>query len=463
MATGDQPIAKDDTLEQLLASLKDQKSTSTTSSNISSTGVNSIIQQILSSSQGLGAVASGAHVSGGYNSTVQQQQLNDLITRTAGEVAQKQAGTTTVTAKKAPVSIGNILTTIGASGASKLLAPTFKTLEKKLGIDGLGDKLNSAVFGNSTGAGAGAATDSTAGVINGSAGGLDSGASVASSLGGFDTTDTVASDSGASLESLFSSSSSDAALNGTSEAASAGSGASASDLITGNAAAASAGAGAGAAAETAGLSDMAASAAAADAGYSAAAEGGADLASEGVLADLGPYGMAAAAALYLGTQYGPQIDDNVIQPVGDAIGDVGSAISDGLGDLGNTISKGAGWIVCTELVKQNRMPKRFYIAGLRRFNSYDARGKQGYYYWAVNAVLHLRRNPTSRYSKFLCWVMNHRAEYIAAFTGVPSARRTITGAFAYYGLYAFCWTLSRTLARNPIEWHQPIYGDSNGN
>lgn len=110
-------------------------------------------------------------------------------------------------------------------------------------------------------------------------------------------------------------------------------------------------------------------------------------------------------------------------------------------------SKG-GWIVCTELVRQNRMPHRFYIYGLQAFSNYDAKGKKGYYIWAVPAVKHLRENPNSLLSKALEIVMVARAEYLAAEAGCKKAEKKLSGFLAKHILYGVCWTLSRTIARD---------------
>lgn len=107
-----------------------------------------------------------------------------------------------------------------------------------------------------------------------------------------------------------------------------------------------------------------------------------------------------------------------------------------------------GWIVCTELLKQKRMPNKWYKHGLKVFNTYTAQDKKGYYYWAVPAVAHLKAHPTSLLSKVLEVVMNARAEYLAAEVGVDGARKTAFGYVIKHGLFIVCWTLARTLARN---------------
>lgn len=111
-----------------------------------------------------------------------------------------------------------------------------------------------------------------------------------------------------------------------------------------------------------------------------------------------------------------------------------------------------GWVVCTELHKQGRMPARWYATGARRFSQYDETVKQGYYIWAVPATRHLRAQPGSAISWALERVFNHRAEYIAHQAGVKGARSTARGWAALVGVYALCWVLSRTVARKPVDW-----------
>jgi hypothetical protein len=120
----------------------------TTSANISQEGMNALVQQILSSSQGLAAVASGARGAGMYNSTTQQQLMNDLVTQSSAKLAAAKAGTTT---KTAGALRGSDLGTLLASfAATKLLGPTIKTASGKLGLDKLGQNLSDAIFGGSS-------------------------------------------------------------------------------------------------------------------------------------------------------------------------------------------------------------------------------------------------------------------------------------------------------------------------
>ena len=159
----------------------------------------------------------------------------------------------------------------------------------------------------------------------------------------------------------------------------------------------------------------------------------------GILGGVGA-GVADAAGIGLGaTATEVAIDGGIL---GGA-----AAAGEGLG-LGEILSAAIAWVVCTELNKQGKLPYRLYIHGAREFAKYDEQGKKGYYIWAIPAVKHLRKHPNSLYSKLLKFVFNARAEYLAARTGQKGCRKTLFGAVTVYGLYGFCWLLSRTIAKN---------------
>jgi hypothetical protein len=120
----------------------------------------------------------------------------------------------------------------------------------------------------------------------------------------------------------------------------------------------------------------------------------------------------------------------------------------------------AGWIVCGELYKQNRMPREFYLPGLRAFNQYNGTIKKGYYYWAVPAVAHLKAHPQSKRSRFLDVMLNARAEYLAAEAGVIHARKTKLGWISKQLVWG-CWLLGKTVARN-YKVNRHIFGVQNG-
>jgi len=68
-------------ITKLLDLVKDDKTTSSTTSNITKSGVQAQINEILGSNQGLAAVAGAGHSAGFYNSSVNTQLVNDLLAR----------------------------------------------------------------------------------------------------------------------------------------------------------------------------------------------------------------------------------------------------------------------------------------------------------------------------------------------------------------------------------------------
>ncbi len=116
--------------------------------------------------------------------------------------------------------------------------------------------------------------------------------------------------------------------------------------------------------------------------------------------------------------------------------------------LGDAAVAALAWVVCTELTVQGKMPLKYYRYGAHHFSTYDERGLQGYYIWAIPTVLHLRAKPNSLYSKFIASIFVPRAQYLAAISGCRTAKKTLFGAVVTVITYAFCWILSRTIARN---------------
>lgn len=118
------------------------------------------------------------------------------------------------------------------------------------------------------------------------------------------------------------------------------------------------------------------------------------------------------------------------------------------------------WIVCTELHRQGRLSNRLYVAGAPVFARTPVRVKAGYYWWAIPAVLHLRKHPYSLRSILLASIMNARAEYIAAEAHMNGYKKTAFGYITLHSLYAICWVLSRTVARKPVlfpDLHRILY------
>lgn len=146
-------------------------------------------------------------------------------------------------------------------------------------------------------------------------------------------------------------------------------------------------------------------------------------------------GTAAAGA-------GGSIVGDALGSVGDTLGSVGTGISDAASSVTDALS----WIICTELVRQGRMNKRWYISGSKVFANYWEYGKRGYYLWAIPSVRHLRKKPDSLYSKILERVFVWRAEYLAACSGVRGARRLFRGYLLSKLLWITCAFLAVTVS-----------------
>lgn len=116
--------------------------TTTTTAGISPESLNAMLQSALSSSSGLAAVSGGQRTAGGYGSSVNTMLTNDLLTRTAGQIAQAASTKTTTTAPSATTK-GGITAEGGLKSAGFLAA--LQALDKT----GAGNWLKKNVFGDS--------------------------------------------------------------------------------------------------------------------------------------------------------------------------------------------------------------------------------------------------------------------------------------------------------------------------
>lgn len=415
MATGDlgnrnnNPL---DMLTQLLTTFKGSAATTTTTrETVSDEKTKALLDQILGGTSGLAAVSGMQKGAGLYNSTTNKLLTNDLLSKAAAQSA-ALSSTKSTTQQTGPqanplMALGSL---VGGQVVSKLGAPILAGAKKKLGLgNGTEDPLTS--IGNSI-------SDALFGGGGSSVVNTPYQAAMNVYPAAFDSTPV----NSARLQDV-----SDLGNIGGNAAGLAGASALASLASGGGAAAGATGGGyAIAAGDTAFMSSAAAAGASEAAGVAGAAEvAGAAGGTAGIgsaLATAGPYALAAYA------------------------------ISEGSKALG--IKEVPHWIICTELNKQGRMPHKYYRYGGREFLKYDAQGKQGYYIWAIPSVRHLKKYPNSTYSKLMCWVFNHRAEYLSAIGGCAGARKTVAGFITTHGLYALCWTLSRTIARKPVTEYQ---------
>ena len=172
MAAGDlQAVDSSAQIANVLAMLKGSKTTQTTGSNISSQGMQALLDQMLASSQGLGAISGQQKAAGMYGSTVNKMQMADFMTRAAGQLEAQRAGTTTTTKTPSKVSGKELLTLMALQGGNKLLGPTFKGIGKKIEDQGYGEKIADYFgFGSGGGGGGGAAVPIGQGISYGGGG-----------------------------------------------------------------------------------------------------------------------------------------------------------------------------------------------------------------------------------------------------------------------------------------------------
>lgn len=411
-------IQKVDTVGNLtsLANLFTSKkgtSTTTTGTDISAEGINALIAQIMGGANGLASVAGGQKSAGLYNSTTNEQLVNDLTSRTAGEVAKASAKTTTTTNQKQAPAMDPMKTILNLAGNQLIKAGL-----KKTGISGKFDEMTKSIFG-----GGGSVDSGGIGSVS-----LASGnAGVASSVGSAGFSSAAISDMGISLSGLDALGSLGASITDFAPAMS--------------------------------IADFSGTTAATFGGESLGAGAGSSIAGEGVsgMSSLGATGWGALAAYgALDLSQDLERGDGTVLAA-DAIGGLGTGdivqamqtgnINDAAGPLG------AMWIICTELVKQNRLPKSWYSAGAKVFAAYPEIGKRGYYVWAIPSVAHLRANPKSAYSNFLCRIFNWRAENIAAHHGIPGARKLWRGAAVTTVLYPICIIIGSVVwAGSLVDW-----------
>lgn len=112
-------------------------------------------------------------------------------------------------------------------------------------------------------------------------------------------------------------------------------------------------------------------------------------------------------------------------------------------------------IVCTELVKQNKVDRRMYLLGGRDFANASETFKRGYYFYAIPAVRHLRQHPESWLSQFFAGLFTKRARWVAAKRGLIKKRKAIDGFLVYYSLHALA-VVTGLLVREMPDW-QVVY------
>lgn len=409
--------------------------TSTSSTSVSQQGLSYLLNQILSSNQGLASVAGGQNTAGMYNSTVQTQMVNDLLSRSAGEVASKNA--TTTTSKAPTLNLGDTL----LQGAAGLIGT--KLLSK--GVDTLGSTVADALGIGASGFSPAAATSafSSAAGFGGGAGGFTMPVvdAASSALGGAGAGSAAAA---ASAGSVAEGGAGTAGLTGVS----AGTG-------VGADAAGAAGSGIGSALGATGAGAL-------DAGLGAALGAG----TAGAIGAATAGGMAAGGAALSGLG-GAIAGDVAASTAGIAaasgVGAGAGAAAGGIG-LGDAIMSilpaALAWVVCTELETQGVMSHGLYAKAAPDFVSRQRlkpSAVRGYHYWAVRYTRIMRRKD---------WIGRlavaaikplalGRANYIAG-------HWNICGWATFNILEPICSFIGKTVARKKTtDWKQ-LYSQDQG-
>jgi hypothetical protein len=115
-------------------------------------------------------------------------------------------------------------------------------------------------------------------------------------------------------------------------------------------------------------------------------------------------------------------------------------------------------VICTELVRQGKMPNKWRLAGMRAFMRYPEAARRGYSVWAVPSVRHLRRHPDSLYSRCLTTAFLWRSEDLAARAGVRGARRLWRGRAVTAAIALPCLVLGMLYPKR--EWRAPYCEDA---
>jgi len=345
-------------LAQLIGSFqnKNQSTTQTSQTNMDQAGVDRLVQQMLSGSQGVKSIAGAARGAGLYNSSTEQQQLNDLYARTAGEVSSRTAPTTTTQSQQ-----------IQGQGLTGMLAPlAISMVGKPLLERGLG--YGAEALGLTGGTGANALAANTI-----------SGATPDQLFAANASTDPLGV-----LGTTLASGGAAGALNGAIPAFGqlfgAGIGAGAAPLLSAGVTGA-AGAGAGSLASLLGGDLLNAGIGGTGASLGASATAGA--AGEAAAGALGGAGLGGPAGMLWSLLNGNATGDSL------AMGGIGMGASALLAPVfgpaaplvGGLLGSMGSSVVCTALIKRGLLSAQAYMAGSEYLASLSPNTIAGYYSW----------------------------------------------------------------------------------
>jgi hypothetical protein len=338
--------------------------TQSSGSDITQEGINKIVSDILSGTNGLASVASGQKGAGLYNSSTNQQLVNDLLSRTSGEAAKLSAKTVTNTTSTPETVSANTVVPAQMNAGSALLSTA-----AAFGANAINKKYDIT----------GKATDAIGGILD-------------KVFGGKKATDVASSVADASSIGDFLSGNGFTNFSGISDIANgAFSGASsASSLVDGIG--------------SFGGMD----------GISSLFSNGGGVPYISIGSDLlnGDVGSAAltAAGYAVGGPIGGAVASILPSPVADFAGNIAS----GLGAIPDAL--GIGSVVCTELYKQGIMSPELYRNDvLYAAEHMEERTLNGYRVWGIPLVLLMRSSKLV--SSIASFFAISRAHYIASIYG----------------------------------------------
>lgn len=162
-----------------------------------------------------------------------------------------------------------------------------------------------------------------------------------------------------------------------------------------------------------------------------AAASGAGLEAAGGFATLGALEGAADAGILGTAALGAGVGEASALGVGiGTAAEVGGAAAGGLSltDAAIAVAALAGWVVCTELTRQGKIPTKIYRAALKRFRLYNHWGVRGYHKWGIPLKNYVRDNPDTRFTSLIAYLFLKRAHNLALLEGCPDAKWSVIGA-----------------------------------
>lgn len=108
---------------------------------------------------------------------------------------------------------------------------------------------------------------------------------------------------------------------------------------------------------------------------------------------------------------------------------------------GNTQGRTGGIFnsqVCTEMMRQKRLPVSWWKVGKKTFDDYDLEVKVAYYYWSYPLLQVLKTRPQSLAARVICKLFYARAEFFAWRAQLSGAQCNINGFIVHLLMAAAC-------------------------